>query len=420
MTLFDPSEGGPRTLSLVRLSSELARSVAAVGRVAVEGEVVRPRLRPSGRTYFTLRDRAAQIQVTFSGARARRCRAVHGERVTVTGSVVYGAGRGEVALEAEEVTPLGSGAIAAMVDEARRRLRSDGILDRSRRPLPLLPRLVGVVCGADAAVRADITSVVADRFPGYPVRFCEVSVSGAGAAESIIGALRTLRSWPELDVVIVARGGGDAASLLPFSDEALCRAMAAFPVPVAVAIGHEEDRPLCDEVADHRFATPSLAATAVIPSRRALVEALAERRQLAEALLVRAAQAATTRLDRVDLPAAVAAGAASAAAGLERARGRLHLVGPGRRVAASRHLLERVDRRSGLAHHLSRAAGQLADRHRTLEAVDPARPLRRGYAVVRDRHGRVVTDAAAVEVGDLLALELAAGTLDVEVRGRRG
>ncbi|HEV2368487.1 MAG TPA: exodeoxyribonuclease VII large subunit, partial [Acidimicrobiales bacterium] len=126
MTLFDPepsgAPGAPRPVSLVRLSSELARAAAAIGRVAVEGEVVRPRRLPSGRTYFTLRDRAAQMTVSFPGSRERRCRAVHGERVSVTGSLVYGAERGEVWLGAEEVVPVGAGAISAMLEETRRRL----------------------------------------------------------------------------------------------------------------------------------------------------------------------------------------------------------------------------------------------------------------------------------------------------------
>ncbi|HZD65237.1 MAG TPA: exodeoxyribonuclease VII large subunit, partial [Acidimicrobiales bacterium] len=170
MTLFPP-EAVVRRLSLVRLTSEIARSVAQVGRVATEGEVVRPSVRPSGRIWFTLRDRAVQLTVVCPPARARRCRVVHGERVGVTGTLSWSADRGDLRLVADEVVPVGEGAIVAALAETRARLAADGLLDRPRRPLPVLPAAIGVVCGADAAVRADIESVVAVRYPGYPVVF---------------------------------------------------------------------------------------------------------------------------------------------------------------------------------------------------------------------------------------------------------
>ena len=123
-----------------------------------------------------------------------------------------------------------------------------------------MPRAIGVLCGTDAAVRKDIESVVAARFPGYPLAIEETTVSGPGAALCIIEALARLARRPGVDVVVLARGGGDATALLPWSDEELCRAVAACPVPVVSAIGHEADRPLCDEVADLRCGTPSIAA----------------------------------------------------------------------------------------------------------------------------------------------------------------
>jgi exodeoxyribonuclease VII large subunit len=179
--LFDQASA-PRRLSLVRLAGEIARSLVGIGRVAVEGEVHRPQRPASGWVYFTLRDRAAQISVSCPARNARRCRAVTGERVVVVGSLVWRNEWGQLNLEAEEVTPVGEGAIAAMVAETRARLAAEGLLDRPRRPLPVLPRAIGVVCGSDAAVRKDIESVVAARFPGYPVVFEETTVCGPGAA----------------------------------------------------------------------------------------------------------------------------------------------------------------------------------------------------------------------------------------------
>ena len=186
------SGDGLRRVSLVRLSAEIARSLADLGRIAVEGEVHKPSRGASGRIWFTLRDRTSQLRVTCPSSRAARCRAVAGERVCVTGSLAYVNDRGELQLVAEEVTPVGAGAIAAAIADARARLRADGLLERQRRPMPRLPTLVGVVCGSDAAVRADIESVVAARFPGYPVEFVEVNVSGPGAAEAVLGAVQRL------------------------------------------------------------------------------------------------------------------------------------------------------------------------------------------------------------------------------------
>ncbi|HLH46913.1 MAG TPA: exodeoxyribonuclease VII large subunit, partial [Acidimicrobiales bacterium] len=275
LPLFDREPGHEaRPVSLVRLAAEIARSAAAIGTVAVEGEVHRPRTPPSGRIYFTLRDRVAQVDVTVPRAAAARCRVVAGERVRVVGSLEWTADRGLLQLRGDEVSPVGEGAIAALLAETRARLAAAGLLDRPRRRLPALPACIGVVCGADAAVRRDIESIVAERFPGYPVHFQETTVSGPGAGPSIVRALQELERRPDVEVVILARGGGDPTSLLPWSDEEVCRAVAACSRPVVSAIGHESDRPLCDELADLRCGTPSMAAAAVVPDRAALAARL--------------------------------------------------------------------------------------------------------------------------------------------------
>lgn len=422
MSLFDQpgsAAAPPRTVSLVRLASQVARAFSDIGRVTVEGEVVNPKTYGGGRTWFTLRDRNAQLTVSVPGSRSRYCRVVHGERVAVTGTVAFLPERGQVQLVAEEVSPVGAGAIAAMVADARAALAADGLIGRPRRALPLLPRKVGVVCGAEAAVRADIESVAAERMPGYPIRFMEVSVSGPGAPESIMEGLRRVCEDRDVEVVIIARGGGDAAQLLPFSNEALCRAICAARVPVVVAIGHEGDRPLCDEIADRRCATPSLAAAAVIPSRAELDGRLAALFERAGASWSARWEAAHHRLAQADPMDALEAGCLAAAQRLARDHDRLQFADPGRRVAESRRLLERIDVHSGFAHRLSRAAGQLRDRQHTLLALDPDRVLARGYAVVRDSGGRVVRSASAAGAGDRLEVTLAEGGLSVTVKEAR-
>ncbi|MGH9166174.1 MAG: exodeoxyribonuclease VII large subunit, partial [Acidimicrobiales bacterium] len=299
MTLFGPEESGLRRLSLVRLSAEVARSLGGIGRVVVEGEVVAPRQHGGG-TYFTLRDRAAQLSVRCPASRSARCRTVAGERVAVTGLLAWLPDRGQAQLVAEEVSAVGAGAIAAAVAERRAALAAEGLLDRPRRRLPRLPAVIGVVCGTEAAVRADIESVVTARYPGYPVDYVATNVSGPGAADAVIAAVLSLDARPEIGVIVLARGGGDAAQLLPFSDEALCRALCACTTPVVSAIGHDGDRPLCDEVADHRFGTPSLAAAAVVPSREQLVATLAGLGGERDALARRHIDAASSRLAAVD------------------------------------------------------------------------------------------------------------------------
>ncbi len=394
--LFDHGDGASpaRPLSLVRLSSELARSFAAIGRVSTEGEVTKPYVR-GGRIWFELRDRAALIRVHCPASAARRSRVVEGERVRVTGRIEWRASTGTLQLLAEEVMPTGEGAIAAMIEAARRSLRADGILDRPRRPLPLLPGAVGVVCGVDAAVLADIKSVVAAVWPGYPLIVATTTVSGGGASRGIEEALRHLDGDPMVDVIILARGGGSPSDLAPWSDETLCRAVGAASSPVVAAIGHEDDRPLVDEVADHRFGTPSLAAAAVIPDRGALQSALDDRLAGAHRRLDQAGMARAVRLERADVARPLGDGVARAGLRIERARSRLAGAHPSGPVRLARQRLD------GIAS--------------VVAALSPARTLERGYAVVRRRDGSVVRDLP--DIAERLEIEVAAGRFVADVTG---
>ena len=435
MSLFPSAPSPPRVVSLIRLAGEIARSLAAVGRVAVEGEIHKPSRTGSGRVYFTLRDRTSQLRVMCPQGKVARCRTVAGERVCVVGSLSWVNERGDLLLIAEEVTPTGAGAVAAMIADARRRLEGEGLLARPRRPIPRLPRTIGVVCGTDAAVRKDIDSVVAGRFPGYPLRVVETLLSGPGAALSIIESLTTLIGDEAVEVIILARGGGDATHLLPFSDEELCRVICACPVPVVSAIGHEGDRPLCDDVADLRCATPLAAATAVVPDRQALVAELAACRSAMSASLSRRLDTAERRLAAVDTGRAVLAGAALATARLDRVADRLPLLHPRRHLTESSRRLASIDRR-GPANRavaaggarlaaldwrrqvhdgLARAEGRLAADARHLRALSPDRVLERGYAVVRGPDGAVIRRAEQVAAGQRVAIQLAAGELAAQV-----
>jgi exodeoxyribonuclease VII large subunit len=408
----------PRSISLVRLAGEVARSLAGIGRVAVEGEVHRPTTGKTGWVYFTLRDRAAQIPVVCPGKAARRCRVVSGERVLVVGLLEWSSDRGQLSLRAEEVTPVGAGAIAAMIAEVRARLLAEGLIGRQRRPLPRLPQRIGVLCGADAAVRRDIESVVAARFAGYPLVIEETTVSGPGAALSIIEGLARLAGRPGVEVIILARGGGDATQLLPWSDEELCRAVAACPIPVVSAIGHEADRPLCDEVADLRCGTPSIAAHAVVPDQRALQDEV-------DALLIHARRgvdatvaASGRRLSQIDSSAALAAGARHAAVRLRHAGDRLRWAHPGARGAAAAQRVAAVEWTRSFAACMHRAETRLQAAQRHAAALSPQRVLERGFSVVRRPDGTVVRDAATLAIGDRVDVTLAAGGIRAHVEAR--
>ncbi|MDA8044588.1 MAG: exodeoxyribonuclease VII large subunit [Actinomycetota bacterium] len=411
----DPGPGAPRPVTLVRLAGEIARSLATIGRIAVEGEVYRPTTSRGGYVFFTLRDRAAQVDVRVAPAGVRRSRIAAGERVSVIATPQWSNERGQLQLVAEQVLPVGAGAISAMIADTRARLVAEGLIGRPRRPIPVLPAQVGVLCGSEAAVRKDIESVVAARCPGYPVTFLETTVSGPSAALTIVEGIEALAARPGVAVIILARGGGDAPSLLPWSSEEVCRAVADCPVPVVSAIGHEGDRPLSDEVADLRCGTPSLAATAILPDLRALqagVDAALDRG--AAALEARLA-VGERRLAGVDVGRAVLSGLERAVQRWERAGIRLGGLHPAGRLDGAAGRLARADWKRPFWEAVGRADGRLGAERRHLHALSPQRTLERGYAVLTGPDGAVLRSAGQVRPGDVVRARLAVGTVEASV-----
>ena len=236
-----------------------------------------------------------------------------------------------------------------------------------------MPRAIGVLTGADAAARGDVLTTVGRRFPAAKVVVCETRVQGRGAAQAIVSALNALACHPEVDVLVLARGGGSFEDLLPFSSEAVVRAVAACPVPVVSAVGHEQDTPLCDLAADARAATPTGAAALVVPDERELRESLEACRRRLGLSVNRLLERDTTRLARLG----------------DRLR------------AAPRLQLER--RRAALDRTGAR-----------LQALSPLATLARGYAIVR-AGGEALRDAAAVPPGERVEVELASGGLGARV-----
>jgi exodeoxyribonuclease VII large subunit len=228
------------------------------------------------------------------------------------------------------------------------------------------------------------------------VEFAEVQVSGPGAALAVIAALQSFDERADVEVIILARGGGDATQLLTFSDEELCRAIGTSRTPVVSAIGHEGDRPLCDEVADVRCGTPSIAAAAVVPSRAELEVAIDDLLRRALVSVEHRHATAAAKLDAVVPARALDAGLQVASSRLARATSRVALVHPARMVAP--------------------AATRLNGVHRQLEALAPARVLERGYAVVRTGAGEIVRSPDDVAVDDALTIDVAGGRLGARVQ----
>jgi exodeoxyribonuclease VII large subunit len=421
-----------RAVSLTRLYAEIGRAVAVPGRVQVEGDVHDRRVTQQGAIWFTLRDRAVDLPVLISGGRAKRSRIVDGERVSVVGRVTLQQRKLQLRMEAEEVTPVGEGAVAALIAQVRARLGAEGFLDRQRRPIPMLPAGIGVVCGTDAAVRRDIESVVAARFPGFPVRFLETSVQGAGAADAVRRAIDDLVADRGVDVIILARGGGSAVDLLPFSDEELCRAVASCSKAVVSAIGHDGDRPVCDDVADLRCGTPSIAAQMVIPDLASLRDRLERARLDCERSSARHLAAGQRSLEAIRWDSALDRRCAALRRSLsdirwstaldlrvDRERAVLASIPWGDRVparcSAAQRMLEAIDPAQPLRQRIGESNARLALLGARMHALSPSRVLERGYAVVRTSDGRVLRRADDTSSGEQLDITLAAGQISVEV-----
>ena len=349
----------------------------------VEGEVLELKRNAAWATVFlTLKDprTGATLKATIGrGAYDRLDLGLEeGETVHVQGRAELYEARGELGLRATAIERIGLGEHLLALERLKRRLAGEGLFARERkRPLPRLPRAIGVLTGADAAARGDFLTTVGRRFRASRIVICETRVQGQGAPKAIVAALDGLAAHPEIDVIVVARGGGSFEDLLPFSHEHVVRAVAGCRVPVVSAVGHEQDTPLCDLAADARAATPTAAAALVVPDERELRAALdASRRRLETAV--------RTRLDRDREK-------------LSRLAGRLR--------SAPALLFER--RRAGLDHLGAR-----------LPALSPLATLARGYAIVR-AGGAALRDAAAVTHGDRLDVELASGSVGARVEDVR-
>jgi exodeoxyribonuclease VII large subunit len=369
--------GDRKVYSVASFNQGVADWLQRLPTVWVEGEVTE--LRRNARwqsVFFTLKDPndGACLGVTIGRARfdALRLDLVDGERVHVFGRPELFEARGDFRLRALSLERFGLGDHLAALDRLKKKLAAEGLFER-KRPLPFLPRRIGLVTGNDAAAKQDVIATITARFPAARLVVAETYVQGPLAAASMIEALRAVSNAPEVDVVVLSRGGGSFEDLLPFSDERLVRAIAASPVPVVSAVGHEQDTPLCDLAADARASTPTAAARLVVPDAAALRE----------------------RLDRTR--AGLARGARNV---LDRRRERLEQA----HVRLRRAPALAVERKRARLEH---AAGRL-------RALSPRATLERGYAIVRKRD-EIVRSASGVTAGDEIGVQVADGQFEARV-----
>jgi exodeoxyribonuclease VII large subunit len=387
--------------SVASFNRGVAQWLAKLPTLWVEGEVTELKRHERWATvFFTLKDPADGSCVGVTMQRGRfdglRLELVDGDRVHVYGRPELFEQRGDYRMRALTIERFGVGAHLVALERLKAKLAAEGLFAAERkRTLPLLPRRIGLVTGNDAAAKRDVITTIQARFPAADVLVAETYVQGPRAAQGVVEALRALCEQPDVDVIVLARGGGGFEDLLPFSDERVVRAVAACAVPVVSAVGHEQDTPLCDLAADVRASTPTMAGKLVVPELSVLSEGL-------DRVRGRLARGVRGTLERD-------------AQALERAAERLR--------AAPRRVLEQQALRVERAHERLRQAPALAvERKRAalestagrLRVLSPLKTLRRGYAIVRTESG-VVTAAGAVASGDRIDVRVADGSFRARV-----
>ena len=257
------------------LSMRIAEYVEKMSVLWVEGQVVQLTRRPGQRTaYLTLRDpdvdMSLSVAIQVNALDAMAAPLTQGARVVLQAKPVFWTQRGSLMLDARQIRPVGVGELLARVEHLKRTLASEGLFDPDRKkPLPFLPHTVGLVCGRAGAAEKDVVENARRRWPTVRFEIREVAVQGGNAVQEVMAALQELDGRPDVDVIVIARGGGSVEDLLPFSNEALVRAVAAARTPVVSAIGHDVDTPLLDHVADWRASTPTDAGKRVVPDAQA-------------------------------------------------------------------------------------------------------------------------------------------------------
>ncbi|MCY7364498.1 MAG: exodeoxyribonuclease VII large subunit, partial [Frankiaceae bacterium] len=283
------------------VARSLMEWIDKLGRVWVEGQVTQVNRR-SGTCYLVLRDPVADMSLNVVAARTLVDAVVpplaEGDRLVLHAKPEFYGGRGTLNLKAIEIRPVGVGELLARLERLKALMAAEGLFAAGlKKPLPFLPRTVGLVTGRASAAARDVLENAKRRWPAVRFDVREVAVQGHLAVEQVIGALQSLDAAPEVDVIVLARGGGSVEDLLPFSDEALCRAVARCRTPVVSAIGHEPDSPLVDLVADVRCSTPTDAGKRVVPDVREEAQRVRQARDRARRVITHLVATESARVE---------------------------------------------------------------------------------------------------------------------------
>ncbi|MGL4173218.1 MAG: exodeoxyribonuclease VII large subunit [Actinomycetota bacterium] len=385
------------------LSTKMSTHIERMPSVWVEGQIVQIRRRPGASTvYFTLRDAAVDFSLPVN-APTRLFDALNGgvsdgAQVVVHARPTFWAQRGSLQLAADAIRPVGVGELLARLADLRRALAAEGLFDQSRkRPVPFLPRRVGLICGRGSDAEHDVVSNAQRRWPAITFAIRQVAVQGSDAVEQVSAAARGLDADPDIDVIVIARGGGSLENLLPFSAEPLLRVIAALRTPVISAIGHEADTPLLDLVADVRASTPTDAAKLIAPD-------VQEERVAIHVARQRLWAATTSRMSRERHTLNALTSRPAFARPVTMITERL-VVLDALVERGQRSIQTRIHQASSDIHHLAAR----------VEALSPSATLDRGYAVAQHQNGSIVRSPQDVHEGEILRLRVSGGTIEVQV-----
>ena len=382
-----------------QLSERVANAVKGWGNAWVEGEIIKFQAKAGGHAYPQLRDLATGSTISlviFNGVLVSAGEEFKdGDRVLVSGNMDYYVARGTLSLKVSSIKKVGLGVLMAEIEARRAKIYAEGLADPSKKKkLPFLPGVIGLITAENSDAEKDVRQNILLRWPEAVIKMANVSVQGEECAPSVIAALKKMDSDPEVEVIIITRGGGGFLDLVGFSDEALVRAVAACETPVISAIGHENDRPIIDDVADLRASTPTDAAKRVVP------DVVDERRKISESLERMKSIIGSYLGHQVTL--------------IQQIRQHPLLKDPHAYLIQRSDDLTRAlgELRDDLDYKLDRQSTDLANKKSLLRSLSPQSTLDRGYAVVRDSEGKVITDPKMAKSGTLLKLRVAKGDLD--------
>ena len=392
--MLETSAESPTSVKVI--SEAIGDYLARLGAVWIEGELSEVTVRPGASMVFMrLRDTSADMSISIMCHKSV-LEAVQplpqNARVVMNSKVSWYAKNGSLSFSVKEIRQIGVGELLARLEALKTQLDAEGLFSADRKkPLPFLPKAIGLICGRNSDAEKDVVENAKRRFPGVRFEIREVAVQGAAAVVEVSSALKELDAHPDVDVIIITRGGGSFEDLLPFSDESLLRLVAAASTPIVSAIGHEKDAPLLDYVADWRASTPTDAGKKVVPD---MAEELTKISHLKE-------RAIRSIENRIDLELSR----------IESLRERPVMADPQVMISSRRELIDGLWVRSfrTTAHRIALAFEEVGALRTAVRTLSPQSTLDRGYSVIQKSDGALVRSASEITSGEHLRLRLAQG-----------